>query len=926
MGFLANAFGIGSSGENWVAEKAKLDETMTPEQVQQAMAQHNASIQGQGQLAQQLAAQGGMGKQNDVYGQQQGLVGQQQGILGQQQGLAEQLAQMSQGGGPNPALAQLQQATGQNVAQQAALMGSARGGSANAGLMARQAAQQGSNIQQQAVGQGATMQAQQQLGAINALGQQQQAMGNTSTMIGNTMGQMGGMANQQVANQLAGTGALTNATANNQAQITGGLQQQNAQRLQNIQQANSAQAGIEQVAAKGEQDTRSGIFSALGKAIALSEGGEVPQTVISPFAQSSGGGGGGGGPDIGQIMKLAAVAMADGGKVPMQYSGGSQQDRQSRGQQAQSGVMKAAQDNPISKAMAWLSKSEGGPIPGQANVHGDSYSNDTVPTMLSPGEIVVPRSKASDPDKASEFVRNVIDKKPNSYKGFEKVNSTDHATTLRNQAGHQIMIAHGALSPEHREMIDALPHYADGGGVGLFDQIAQSQVQGGGSPTSMAGGMEGSRSPEGNVVGQMNAQLDARDAADDLARQQSQPQQQSGMKKVSYEIPMEVAPALPDTYGAPLQQAQQGIDQEAQAQAGLAQQKEKIAKDQINFATVQKDNYDRESKALNKERETLMSDYKSQKVDPNHFWESKTTGQKVQNTIGLLLSGFGGMQSVKMFSDMMDKQIENDISAQKDAIGQKKSLLDENMRKFGDLKTAKDATRVMQADIVAAQLDRAIAQASSPMAKAKATQAKAELMMKYQPIADELAQKRAVMATVKQAGSKSDPSSLVSILVPKEHQSKVFAEISNAKEAARLEGDIMSTFDQMDKEHTALGAMYPGTPPSVLKYEAMIGSMIRDQDGKPNEAERQTLLNLKPNPFNAPEDVKAKKAALRDFMAGKRQAETAKGFGINIDNFESTSRNPIARMSPQEQQYYQWSKINPQDPKAQMFIQKHGLK
>lgn len=51
---------------------------------------------------------------------------------------------------------------------------------------------------------------------------------------------------------------------------------------------------------------------------------------------------------------------------------------------------------------------EGGVVPGKAEVPGDSYSNDKVPAMLSPGEIVIPRSKANDPDKAKEFVDKIM--------------------------------------------------------------------------------------------------------------------------------------------------------------------------------------------------------------------------------------------------------------------------------------------------------------------------------------------------------------------------------------------------------------------------------------------------------------------------------------------------------------------------------------
>lgn len=47
--------------------------------------------------------------------------------------------------------------------------------------------------------------------------------------------------------------------------------------------------------------------------------------------------------------------------------------------------------------------SRGGVVPGKANVPGNSLKNDTVKANLSPGEIVVPRSAASDPSSAAAF-------------------------------------------------------------------------------------------------------------------------------------------------------------------------------------------------------------------------------------------------------------------------------------------------------------------------------------------------------------------------------------------------------------------------------------------------------------------------------------------------------------------------------------------
>jgi len=57
-----------------------------------------------------------------------------------------------------------------------------------------------------------------------------------------------------------------------------------------------------------------------------------------------------------------------------------------------------------------MKKFDGGMIPGKPVVSGDHPVNDTVPAMLSPGEIVVPRSKANNPKMAKEFIDNVMNK------------------------------------------------------------------------------------------------------------------------------------------------------------------------------------------------------------------------------------------------------------------------------------------------------------------------------------------------------------------------------------------------------------------------------------------------------------------------------------------------------------------------------------
>jgi len=311
-GMLGLAGGQGGTGFSTV-------QGVTPEQLQAAMSGTQGSLAQQQALLQALGQQGGIQNQQQVY---------------------QQLQDIAAGKVGNVAQAQLQQATGANVANQAALMAGQRGAGANVGLMARQAAQQGAQTQQQAAGQAAALQAQQQLGAI-------QGAGNLATT--------------QVGQQLGAQNAAT------QAQ----LQQQ-----QTLQGANTAYSQQQAEMAKG-------VMGMAGSA-------------IGGLAQGAG---------------AALVGAAHGGEIEPNFAdGGMVQPRPSI---IQSYIQKM---NPMMAKGGDVGESlkSGGNVPGDASVQGDSLKNDTVHAMLSPGEIVIPRSVAqsSDPvDGAAKFVAALQAKK-----------------------------------------------------------------------------------------------------------------------------------------------------------------------------------------------------------------------------------------------------------------------------------------------------------------------------------------------------------------------------------------------------------------------------------------------------------------------------------------------------------------------------------
>lgn len=242
IGTAGGAAGSGFSGP----EGASIVNPTNAGQISSAYTGVQNSQQAQQNLVAALQGQNGLGNQSQVFNQLQGTAGQYQNI--------------ANGTGPNPAQAALNQATGQNVANQAALMAGQRGAGSNVGLMARQVAQQGAATQQQAVGQGATMQAQQQLAGLQGLA--------------NTQSQLGSMANTQAGQQIGQTNANAAAQQAEQAALINaqlGVNNSNVGMQSNINNVNGQLANTTM---QGQQGLIGGVMNSIGGGLGA-EGGDV---------------------------------------------------------------------------------------------------------------------------------------------------------------------------------------------------------------------------------------------------------------------------------------------------------------------------------------------------------------------------------------------------------------------------------------------------------------------------------------------------------------------------------------------------------------------------------------------------------------------------------------------------------------------------
>lgn len=380
MGFVNDLFDA-NKGAGFSAQGAPLIQTTDAGQLAQAYGQANKGIHQQYDFLRALQQQNGIGNQANVFAQQQAL--------------ANQLNQQAQGGGPNPALAQLAQTTGQNISNQAALMAGQRGASVNPGLAARQIAAQGVQANQAAGGQAALMRANQQLAAQQALANQQAQMAN---LAGGQVNQLGNAINsygQGAQNQFGALQGAANAL--NQANV--GMQA-------NINQSNAGIAGIN---AKGQQGMFGGAMNSVGSALAglahggmvgcYADGGMAAPALPNPSNQS--------GPQsfLGQVMSGALADRIDQKQSEDDSGSGMFQDLLGS---VKKGIQGAIESDGGSGLMALAALGGGGKVPGKASVAGDSLANDKVPAMLSPGEVVIPRTKVKDPESTAQFLNALL--------------------------------------------------------------------------------------------------------------------------------------------------------------------------------------------------------------------------------------------------------------------------------------------------------------------------------------------------------------------------------------------------------------------------------------------------------------------------------------------------------------------------------------
>jgi hypothetical protein len=542
--------------------------------------------------------------------------------------------------------------------------------------------------------------------------------------------------------------------------------------------------------------------------------------------------------------------------------------------------------------------------------------------------------------------------------------------TLIHPEGHEFRVAINALHPENRKNLETLAKHnekapkapsikspmqtppkesapqqmameAKGGAISKpkmyadgTDNVSPDDVSGGSADYAQAPDDSAGRS---GVVSSQDAaplQVEAIDpnSPDAAAPSAQQPQPQKPMMaQAPNSAPSSTNPPNPPSSGVPQAGAQEGYESDyrgKQAEAAAIQSQgardEAALKAKGLAAQNLNDKFNLNHSELVKHQLDTLDDIKNQHIDFNRYQGSRTTGQKIATGVSLMLGGIaGGINGSggNVGMDFLNRQIERDIETQKAQLNQKQTLYSSYRQMGMDDLEATQMTRALMNDKYAADIQASAAKASGPLAQARAQQAIGQLQQQSAGLIYQQAMRNTLMgkgAAGSQPGSMEgqDPASFVPMVVPKEHQAKVFGEIEAAQNTRRMGDTIMDQFDKAAQDVRPFSGgrlknVIPGTESAYVGglHQAMQPT-FKDLEGTVRQAAMEnTFNNITPHMGNSDKEIGIKRQALVDYLKSKASAPTAKGFGIDLDRFSSTTTRPQQSPETKTMQGAQYQKV-----------------
>jgi hypothetical protein len=392
-------------------------------------------------------------------------------------------------------------------------------------------------------------------------------------------------------------------------------------------------------------------------------------------------------------------------------------------------------------------------------------------------------------------------------------------------------------------------------------------------------------------------------------------------------------PQLPEAPGVPNISKPLAAEAESIAGGVAAEKKEGLA-NEAAYNTLQKSLKPLQASqadnltAFQEKDAALFSAMQAGKINPDRYLQNMGTGSKIASSIGMILGGMGsgltGGPNVAVES--LNNAINRDMEAQRNDQSKNMNLWKMNREAYSTDLEANLATQNQMLNGAKYKVMANAAAAQGPLAQSRAAALTSDIGQKMAMNNNILS----IMKTTNSGGfSQSDPSQLVPYLVRDPAQQKqVYEEIGRAQNVSNNSQNILKSFDDASKDNTLLktGGGYLRTPGSVMNLHQLLLPNFKQIDGTVRQAAMdETFHNVTPSPGDMSSTTAAKRDALVKWMHSETAAPTAKGNNIDLSKFASTTPDPRAKFTPQQQEFYNFAVKNPQDQRSPIILKKLGI-
>lgn len=287
--------------------------------------------------------------------------------------------------------------------------------------------------------------------------------------------------------------------------------------------------------------------------------------------------------------------------------------------------------------------------------------------------------------------------------------------------------------------------------------------------------------------------------------------------------------------------------------------------------------------------DAAMKAFEDKTIDPDRYWNNKSTASKISASLGMILGGLGAGigGGENMAAKAIHAAIDRDIDAQKEDKSKAMNLWKMNREATQDDLQANLMTRNQLLNAVEAKTKMLAASMGGAEAYAKFAPTLADIDRQRQEnnLRLGLAQGKGM--------SETDPAKLVPMLIKNpEQQQKVYGEIEAAQNTKHMAKSIIDSFEQAAKENTVMrtGAGMLRTPGSVYALHQAMQPTFKDLEGTVRQAAMEnTFKNITPAPGDFESTVQDKRKALYEYLKSKASAPIAKGNGLDLTMFNSTA-------------------------------------